>query len=492
MRISKILNNLNVIQVVGDAKEKEINNLTIDSRDVTDHSLFVAIKGYNVDGHNFIQEALAKGAEAIVLENSEKLHDKYFLNSNCVKILVKDSRAALAEIANTFWDEPSKKITLIGITGSKGKTTTTYFIKNVLEAAGFKTGLIGTIQNLIDNRVLKAKLTTPESHQINELLNLMVKEEVTHCVMEVSSHSLQLHRVDKLDFDIGIFTNITSDHLDFHNTFENYLSAKKILFDNLKTKSYALINSDDENSNRIVENTSAKVISYGCSESSDFKISEINYSLKGTNFKIIQNKLDYNFSIDHIGRFNAYNAAAAFTTGALLKIDEQTLINGINSTPQIPGRFEVLQKEKKTVIVDYSHTADSLQKALDAIQTIVKGNNPIHTVFGCGGDRDTTKRPIMAEIASTMSDKVYITSDNPRTEDPYKIIEEILPGIKGLSFVVNENREEAIKSAIIDSEENAVILIAGKGHETYQEINGVRHHFSDKEIAEKYLELCQN
>jgi UDP-N-acetylmuramoyl-L-alanyl-D-glutamate--2,6-diaminopimelate ligase len=276
--------------------------------------------------------------------------------------------------------------------------------------------------------------------------------------------------------------------LDFHENFEEYLSAKKILFNMVNSKCRAIINSDDKNWKKIISDTQAEIFTYGFEKGSDFLIDNVSYDLSGTKFSINIENTEHNLYTELIGKFNAYNACSAFCVGYNLGIDKQKLIDGINTTPQIPGRFEVIKKGSKTVVIDYSHTAGSLEEALNAICTIVDNKNPIHTVFGCGGDRDKTKRPIMGEIAGRLSSKVYVTSDNPRSEDPNKIIEDILPGFKEENFVVNENREEAIETAIKNSEVNAVVLIAGKGHETYQEINGVRNFFSDKETANKYLE----
>jgi UDP-N-acetylmuramoyl-L-alanyl-D-glutamate--2,6-diaminopimelate ligase len=488
MRISKLLNNLQAIQVVGNARDNDISDITIDSREVRSGSLFVAIKGFVTDGHKFIDDVISKNAAAIVIDDPNAIPEHLLHTVDCTKILVKDSRKALAQLSNTFWNEPSKKLTLIGITGTKGKTTTSYYLKNLLETAGFKTGLIGTISNFIGDEEIKTKLTTPESNRINKLMNEMVRAGCTHCIMEVSSHSLELNRVQGLDFNFALFTNITSDHLDFHENFGRYLAAKKTLFDLIEEGSKAIVNIDDKSFSELIRHTKADVIKYGFDKSSEYSIADVSYDLSGTRFSVNADGEEYNFSTTLIGKFNAYNAAAAFAVGHQLGIEKQKLIDGINFTPQIPGRFEVVKRGSKTVVVDYSHTAGSLEEALTAIQKIVDGKNKVHTVFGCGGDRDKTKRPIMGEVASRLSDKVYVTSDNPRTEEPMKIIEDILPGIKNKNYAVLESRDEAIKTAIKTSEENAVILIAGKGHETYQEINGVRNYFSDKETAKKYLE----
>ncbi len=487
MELTKLLNHINAIQVAGEVERKDVNSICYDSRKVKNGSVFVAIKGYNTDGHKFISDAINQGATAIVLENGNLIPDEIFVHEKIGKIVVQDSRKALAEISNAFYKEPTKKLKLIGITGTNGKTTTSFFIKSILETTGEKTGLIGTIKNLIGEREIKSSLTTPESNDLNELFYQMHNEGCSYAVMEVSSHSLVLNRVYGLTFNSGVFTNITSDHLDFHNTFENYLGAKKILFDSLSLSSYGIYNSDDINSKELIKDTKAELISYGTSSGSDFKLKSIQYDLSGTTFTVEHKGTEYPFSTSLIGNFNAYNACAAFAIGSVNGYKHEQIIEGIKNTKQVPGRFEVLGTGSKKVIVDYSHTADSLKKALETIRDITKGSLPVYTVFGCGGNRDKTKRPVMGKVASELSDFVVITSDNPRNEDPFEIIKDIETGISKKSYKVIENREQAIEYAIENSEESVVILIAGKGHEDYQEIKGVRNHFSDKEVAEKYL-----
>ena len=491
MQLSELLNNLPVVQIVGRPDELEIENITSDSRAVKERSLFVAVKGLTTDGHKFIQEAVSKGASAVIIDN-DNLPDQFFLRSGCVKILVKESRDALARISDLFFGKPSSKMRLIGITGTKGKTTSTFFIKNVLEQSGNKTGLIGTINNYIGDEILYTKFTTPEAEKVNNLLAEMVEKGCSHTVMEVSSHALEMKRVAYLDFDIAVFTNITSDHLDFHHSFENYLKAKKKLFDELKPDAKILYNIDDKNYSSLIGGARNAKFSYGMNNDSDFRIFDINFDLNGTEFKLEYEEVVYNLKTTLIGKFNAYNAAAAFAAGVLLGLNPKTIASAIEFTPQVPGRFEVISRGEKKVIIDYSHTADSLEQALQALNDIRKDDRKIYTVFGCGGDRDKFKRPVMGEIAERLSDVVCVTSDNPRTEDPFDIIADIKKGFKKNDYKEIEEREAAIKTAICDSEENAVILIAGKGHETYQEINGVRHHFSDKEKAEEYLRKCQN
>jgi UDP-N-acetylmuramoyl-L-alanyl-D-glutamate--2,6-diaminopimelate ligase len=487
MELTDLINKISISQVVGEVQRQDVTGIFYDSRKVISGSVFIAIKGFKLDGHKYILDALNKGAIAVILEDNNSIPDEIFIHNRKAKILVRDSRIALAQASNYFFKEPSALLKLIGITGTNGKTTTSHIIKSIVEHVGNKAGLVGTISNFIGSKEIKTSLTTPESNDLNELFYEMINQGCTYAIMEVSSHSLILKRVYGLNFRTAIFTNITSDHLDFHGSFEEYFKAKKILFDSLSDSSILIYNLDDKNSLNIIKDSKAKKYSYGISPGADFLIKNISYDLNGTTFAIRYKEEDYSISTSLVGSFNAYNATAAFACAVLNGINTVEAIIGIKNTKQVPGRFEVIANGSKNVIVDYSHTADSLEKALYALNNIVKDNNPVYTVFGCGGNRDKSKRPIMGKIASEMSKKVFITSDNPRNEDPLEIIQEIKVGINKNNFVVIENREEAIKKAIKESENNAVILIAGKGHESYQEINGIRNHFSDKEIAQKYL-----
>lgn len=487
MELTALLNSVNVVQVLGEVQRQDVGSIEYDSRKVKKNSIFVAIKGFNTDGHKFIVESINKGAIAVIVEDDSAVPVEIFTHSKAAKILVKNSRIALAELSKGFYKNPSLKIKLVGITGTNGKTTTAFYLKHIFENTGHKSGMIGTIANYIGDEVLDSKLTTPESNDLNEYFQRMISKNCTHAVMEASSHSLMLNRVYGLEFNCAVFTNITSDHLDFHGTFENYFNAKKTLFDNLDSNSFAVINADDLNAAKITANSKAQISTYGKSKSVDYKIYDIRFDLNGTSFKIKNNNNDYSINTSLIGTFNAYNATAAFAAARALEIDAEDIVKSIETTPQVPGRFEVIGKGAKKVIVDYSHTADSLKQALSAIREIVKTEKKVITIFGCGGDRDKTKRPEMGKIASELSDEIIITSDNPRTENPFKIIEDIKLGIIKKNFKVIENREEAIALTVSSSPEDSVILIAGKGHETYQEINGIRNHFSDQETARKYL-----
>ena len=487
MLLGELLNKVKVIQMFGTPPNREVSGIEYDSRKVVEGSVFVAIKGFNTDGHLFILDALNKKAIAIVLENNDAIPDSLVSHFGAIKILVKNSREALAELSHKFYNEPSKKMRLIGITGTNGKTTTAFFLKNIFETAGYKVGLTGTISNYIGNKRIEAQLTTPEANDLNKLLHEMYKTGCEFAVMEISSHSLALKRVYGLHYSFAVFTNITAEHLDFHGDFENYLNSKKILFDELLSSSSAIYNVDDLHSVDVMKDCNSLKYSYGTSNGSQFMISEIRCDLTGTSFRLENSNKSFPIQTSLVGDFNAYNATAAFAVSKLAGLKDEIITKGITTTPQVPGRFEVLTNGTRKVIIDYSHTPDSLEKALMAIRNITEKKNPVYTVFGCGGNRDKHKRPVMGKIATELSDNVIVTSDNPRNENPDSIINEIKEGITKNNYKVIEDRESAIKEAIKNSVKNSVILIAGKGHEDYQEIGGVRTHFSDKEIAKKHL-----
>jgi len=487
MLLSELINKITAIQVVGNLPAREVSGVEYDSRKVVDGSIFVAVQGFKTDGHLFIQDALNKKAVAIVVEKSESIPDSLVSHFKAVKIVVNDSRQALAELSNAFYDEPSKKLRLIGITGTNGKTTTSYFLKNIYETSGYKVGLMGTISNYIGNEIIDSKLTTPESNDLNRMLNQMLIAGCDFAVMEVSSHSLALKRVHRLHFAFAVFTNITPEHLDFHHNFENYVKAKKILFDELPLSASAIYNNDELHSVDVIRDCRGLKYAFGTKNDSQFRIYNIKCDLTGTSFTINYENKDYSLRTSLVGDFNAYNAAGAFATSKLSGLKDELIAEGILTTPQVPGRFEILSNGTRKVVIDYSHTPDSLEKTLMVIRNITENKNPVYTVFGCGGNRDKLKRPVMGKIATELSDKVIVTSDNPRNENPSMIIEEIRSGITKDNYQIIEDREIAIEEAIRKSAKNSVILIAGKGHEDYQEIGGVRHHFSDKEVAKKVL-----
>lgn len=485
MELTKLINNIHAIQVSGNVQRKDVLGITLDSRKVGKNWIFVATKGLNSDGHSFIMEALNRGTCAVICEN-ENIPVEIFIHSNSVRILVNDSRIALAELANVYYGNPSERVKLIGVTGTNGKTTTTYFIKKILEKSGHTTGLLGTIANYIADEKLDSDFTTPESIELNKLLQKMADAGCEYIVMEVSSHALQMKRVHGLKYSAALFTNLTSEHLDFHKSFDNYLAAKKILFDNLEDKRFAIVNSDDLSSAKIVSDCKAYKTSFGMSTNSEYTISGITVNLDGTSFTLKHAGKSYQIHTRLIGEFNAYNAAGAFALCHNLGINPESIRIAIENTEQVPGRFEVIKGKNKYAVVDYSHTPDSLEKAITNLRKVA-GARELITVVGCGGDRDAIKRPVMGKLATDLSDKVILTNDNPRSEDPLLIINQMVEGISGSNYRVELDRKLAIKSAILESSEDAVILIAGKGHEDYQIIGNVRNHFSDKETALMFL-----
>jgi len=487
MELTQLLNSVRAIQVTGEVQRQDISGVHYDSRRIKANSIFVAIKGFTSDGHKFISEAINNGAIAVVVENNHSIPENYFHLRKVTRILVADSRIALAELSSAFYKNAAAQLFSYAITGTNGKTTTTYLLKNILEKAGKKTGLLGTIANIAGDKIIEAAMTTPESSDLHELFFTMISEGCDSVVMEVSSHSLSLNRVFGIPFNVAIFSNITSDHLDYHHTFENYLSAKKKLFDSLAEKSFAIINRDDSHYLELVKNCKGKIITYGVNEHADFNISKISFTLSGTHFLLSNAGNTYNVETPLIGEFNAYNAASAFVAAFVGGVSVENILDGIRTIPLVPGRFEIVSGRTKKAIIDYSHTADSLEKAILNLRKVLASENKLVTVFGCGGNRDATKRPVMGRIATELSDSVIITNDNPRHENPETIIADIQKGILRNNYEIIFDREEAIKKAITESKNSTVVLIAGKGHENYQLIQGVKHHFSDKEVAEKYL-----
>lgn len=491
MKLENLIEGLSVIQLAGEVERKDIGMICYDSRKVIKNSLFVAIKGFNFDGHNFVMEAIAKGAKAVVIEDNSKVSNDYLIHQNVTKILVSDSRKALAILSKNFFNNPSEKIKVIGITGTNGKTSITYIIKSILDYSGKKTGLIGTIANYIGEQKLPSEKTTPESVELNQILNQMVNENCQFCVMEVSSHSLELNRVYGINFHAGVFTNLTQDHLDFHKTMENYFLAKKKLFDSLNENAFAIINFDDEYGRKIISDTKAKVISYGSSENVDFRFINPKYSFDQIEFEILYNGKTYSVQTNLTGTFNVYNLTAAIATCVNLGIEIEQIQDAVRNISRVPGRFELVGNYPVKVIVDYAHTSDALVNVLQTIRLILKSNNSkskIITVFGAGGDRDRTKRPKMGRVVEELSDFAIITSDNPRNEELSQIFNDILSGINDKSrFQVIDDREMAIRKAIQMAEDGDIVLVAGKGHEAYQLVKGQKIPFDDREVAQKIL-----
>ena len=475
--------NLNIILSKLKPVETIINNNLVfnkpefDSRKVSTKDLFVAISGSQTDGHKFIDNAIKQDACIIVCENLPSE-----ISSSVSYICVKSSSSALGIIASEYYGNPSKSIKLIGITGTNGKTTIATSLYNLSKLLGYKSGLLSTIRVLINDKNIDATHTTPDQITINKYLSEMVTEGCEFCFMEVSSHSTVQNRIYGLQFFGGVFTNITHDHLDFHKTFAEYIKAKQKFFQLLPKTSFALTNDDDKNGQVIIQNTKAKKHSYSLNSISEYKAKIIESYFDSTLLNINNKEIWTTF----VGRFNAYNILAVYATALLSGIDEQEVLTGISLLKPVEGRFESIKSATGiSAIVDYAHTPDAVKNVLSTISDVLNGEGNIITVIGAGGDRDKSKRPEMAFIAAEMSNKVILTSDNPRTENPEKILDDM---IKGINLVQKRktirisDRAEAIRTACMLAQPGDVILIAGKGHEKYQEINGVRHHFDDKEI----------
>ena len=473
MKLSKLLNS---VDVLGNYKDIEISSVAYDSRKAKDESLFVCIKGYETDGHKYIESAVKNGAIAIVLEDD---CDTF----GAEKILVSDSRKALAKISANFYNNPQDKLKIIGVTGTNGKTTVTTLVKHILEYSGAKVGLIGTNGNMIADRFLETERTTPESLELHELFHDMLKENVEYVVMEVSSHSLYLSRVYGINFETAVFTNLTQDHLDFHKTMENYKDAKKILFGMCKNR---VVNIDDEAGCEIAKEFPS--FTYSIDTDSDLKAQNIKISARGVIFDIFSGNKQTMVRYKTPGRFSVYNALASLGTALSLGIDLKKATDALLLAKGVLGRAETLfTNTDYTVIIDYAHTPDGLENILSTVREFTLGR--LICVFGCGGDRDNKKRPIMGEIAGLLSDLCIITSDNPRTEDPMAIIDEIEVGIKKTDcpYTVIENRRSEIGHSLSIAQKDDVIVLCGKGHETYQILGKEKVHFDEREVVEDFL-----
>lgn len=451
-------------------KNVEITGICYDSRKVEQGNLFVCIKGYESDGHKYAQNAIEKGAAAIICEDD--------ICCDIPKIKVENSRKALSFISAFFYGNPSKKMQIIGITGTNGKTTSTYIIKGILEACGYKVGLIGTNQNMIGDKVLPADRTTPDSLELNMLLAKMAEEKVNYVVMEVSSHSLYLDRVAEIDFKVGAISNITQDHLDFHKTMEAYRDAKSILFEKSEI---SVLNIDDDSYEYMRNKAKGTVLSYGI-DNGDVKAFDVFLNRNGVSYNVTKDGESSRILVGIPGKFSVYNSLLAISVALSLGIPMPFIRMALKNQKGVKGRLEVMDTDTDySVIIDYAHTPDGLINVIDTINEFKEGR--LITLFGCGGDRDNKKRSIMGEIATKNSDFSIITSDNPRTEDPMKIINDILKGVCGENYVVIENRKEAIKYALDIAKPNDIILLAGKGHETYQILNTGKIHFDEREVV---------
>lgn len=489
MLLKELLERVNILEIKGD-KEKNINEVIYDSRKVTPGSMFVAISGLKVDAHSFISEAIKKGAVAVMGEKLAEVPD------GVTYILVPNSREALAQVAVNFYQYPSDDLKMVGVTGTNGKTTITHLVEAILEEAGKKVGVIGTISNRIGSEVLPADNTTPLPLELQELLSLMVNRQVDAVAMEVSSHALDLGRVIGCEFDVAIFTNLTQDHLDFHGTMENYLMAKSKLFSSLtnsgrkKTPKYAIINIDDVAGEEILSLTKVESYTYGINKNAKIKANNVKMSAAGVTFEVVTPSGEITLSLRTPGLFSVYNALAAVGAGLALGESLDTIKRALEKVPGVPGRFELVDEGQEFgVVVDYAHTPDSLENILETAKDFVRGR--IITVFGCGGDRDRTKRPIMGEVAAKLSDYCIVTSDNPRSEDPERILLDVEQGVKRQmasdQYVLKVDRREAIMTAIQMAQKDDFIIIAGKGHETYQIIGDQTIEFDDRKVAREVL-----
>jgi UDP-N-acetylmuramoyl-L-alanyl-D-glutamate--2,6-diaminopimelate ligase len=476
------------------SEEVIVPAIQYDSRKVEQNDMFVAVKGTSTDGHNFITTAIANGAKVVVVENDSSLPDYYFLHTAVVKIVVPNSRIALAQIAKNYFKDPSSKLLMVGITGTNGKTTTSHLVKSVLEAADKRTGLIGTIEYAIGDQMIPATHTTPESLELNGLFSRMVNARCTAAVMEVSSHALCQYRVHGVNFDVVVFTNLTQDHLDYHRSMDEYFNAKALLFKNLLPSARAVINADDPWGRKIPSITPARVLTFGIQADTDIRAENVVLTINGIQCDILHDGEKTEINSKLIGRFNVSNILAAFGAGIALGIPKNTIRDALNNLTSVRGRFERLSSpDGWTVVIDYAHTPDALEKALHAIHDVFDGNRSgkIITLFGCGGNRDRSKRPAMAHIATSLSDITILTSDNPRYEDPESIIDEAMIGVTmGADVRRQVDRRKAIIMALESARSGDVVLIAGKGHEEYQVVGDQKISFSDRAVVEEYL--CRN
>ncbi|RDY28562.1 UDP-N-acetylmuramoyl-L-alanyl-D-glutamate--2,6-diaminopimelate ligase [Romboutsia weinsteinii] len=481
MNLKDVIQGINVLDINGELNI-DIDNIQYDSRKVTEGTLFICIKGFTSDGHKYIQSAIEKGAKAFLVQEDINIEGYTFVK-------VEDTRKTMAKVADNFYNHPSKKFEVIGVTGTNGKTSITTFLNEILSSDYKKVGLIGTIKIFDGEKEVESNATTPESIDLQECFNTMVNNGCDYCAMEVSSHSLVLNRVDETEFKIGLFTNLTPDHLDFHKDLDDYRDAKEILFH--KTTVANIINIDDNGGKQIYENIKnlkTPAYTYGIDNNADFMAKDIKIDAKGVSYRLITPTYEEDMFVPVPGKFTVYNTLAVIAACYMLNIPKEVVINGLGKTNGVAGRFETVPNDKEiSVIVDYAHTPDALENILNTAKEFAKGK--IITVFGCGGDRDTTKRPLMGDIAQKLSDTCIVTSDNPRTEDPVVIIDDILNGLDrdNKNYEVIIDRKEAIGHAISMANKNDVILIAGKGHENYQIIGKTKHHFDDKEIANEFL-----
>ncbi|MCL6610762.1 MAG: UDP-N-acetylmuramoyl-L-alanyl-D-glutamate--2,6-diaminopimelate ligase [Peptococcaceae bacterium] len=493
MQLGELIKNIEVLKLDG-SDQVEIKGVSHDSRTIGQGYLFVAVKGFKTDGHLYVGDAVQAGSRAVLVEKEVEVPP------GVTRVLVKNTRASLARLAADFYGRPSERTRVVGVTGTNGKTTTTYLIASIYRSAGMKVGLVGTIANYVGDRKLEVNHTTPEAHELQKLLRDMADEGVEAAVIEVSSHALALDRVNGCEFDVGVFTNLTQDHLDFHRDMEDYLQAKAKLFKSLgggvkKWPKFAVVNLDDAYAGRIISQAGVPVITYGLSGDADVRAVDIRVSGRGSSFTVVSGQGSVGLNIKLAGLFNVYNTLAAFAVGLGSGFGQELVAKSLEAVDGVPGRFELVDRGQDfMVVVDYAHTPDGLENILKAAREVASGR--IIAVFGCGGDRDRTKRPIMGRIAGLYSDLPIITSDNPRTENPLRIIDDVEEGIKGVldpgRYRVIPDRREAIRTAIMEARKGDLVIIAGKGHEGYQIVGGRKLHFDDREEAGKVLDSILN
>lgn len=481
--LQDILYKVHLRQVLG-GTGIDVRSIQIDSRKVEPGCVFVAIRGAQSDGHAFIDKAIAAGAVAVVCDTMP-----HVVNENITYLQVNNTSEAVAHMANQFYGEPSAKMKLVGVTGTNGKTTIATVLFKLFMQLGYKCGLISTVQNQIADAIIPATHTTPDAVSLNALLRQMYDEHCTHVFMECSSHAIHQHRITGLHFTGALFSNITHDHLDYHKTFEEYIRVKKKFFDDLPSDSFAISNADDKRGEVMLQNTHAKKYLYSLKTPADFKGKILENALTGLVMTV--NDKEVHFRL--IGEFNAYNLLAVYGAAVCLGEDSETVLTTLSMLSGAEGRFDYIVSASLIIgIVDFAHTPDALENVLMTIKKLRKGYERVITVVGCGGDRDKTKRPIMAQTACDLSDKVILTSDNPRTEDPAQILRDMEADLNSAAkrkYISIEDRKEAIKTAVSFANREDIILVAGKGHEKYQDIKGVKHPFDDKEVLQQMFEL---
>lgn len=477
--LNQILDQLEIISITGNP-EVEVSSVITDSRKATPGSLFVALTGVQVDGHAYIDNALELGASIII---SEKEVDNK--KEGITYVLVKDTADAIGKIATHWYDNPSTKVKLVGVTGTNGKTTTATLLFRLFRKLGYSVGLLSTVANYIDDKVIPSTHTTPDPLSLNEILHQMVEAGCEYVFMEVSSHAIHQKRISGLEFDGAIFSNLTQDHLDYHKTMAEYLKVKKSFFDHLPSSAFALTNADEKNGMVMVQNTKAAVHTYGVLNEAEFRARILETRFTGSSITINNRELEVFF----VGVFNVYNILSVYASAILLGQNQEEVLTALSTLKPVSGRFETIYSPNGyTVVVDYAHTPDALENVLSSIDEVLEQDGHIITVVGCGGNRDRTKRPLMAQVAARFSSQLILTSDNPRYEEPMAIINDMADGLssqENQKTLLIEDRKQAIRTACMLAKPKDVILIAGKGHEDYQDIKGVKHHFSDQEIVKE-------